>query len=549
MAEKEFNLLHEPWILVMNHDGTTEELSLLNVFRKAHTLHGLAGELATQDIAILRFLLAILHATFGRQDVEGNYHPISEQSGASPADARQRWKSLWDSKEFPYGVIEKYLLKYEDRFWLFHPERPFYQVAELNKVPTTSYESSKLNGEISESSNKVRLFPQRTGAKKSSLPYNEVARWLLYVNAFDDTSAKPKQPNLPSPGIGWLGKLGLIIAVGSNLFETLMLNFVLLPNGEKELWHEEKPIWEVGKTKSAERTEITMPRNASEILTLQSRRLLLKRKGDSVIGYDLLGGDFFSKENPQLEQMTVWKYIVKSGTTKPELTPKRHNPAQKLWRDFSSLVAQGEAKKRPGVIEWLAHLKTNHLLKNRHFRFQTASVHYGDKDFFVDDIFSDSISFNADLLEDLGINWVNAIVNEIKTTELLVNQLWVLKQGLAIAEGHSDLKTHEKLLRKQEKQVKAQAYFRLDAPFRQWLEGIVINDEPEETCEKWFVTAKEIIRNLGKELVTRCGPQSTIGHTITTNGKVIHYIAPDLFNHFLSKTKSREALEKPSKRR
>ena len=46
---------------------------------------------------------------------------------------------------------------------------------------------------------------------------------LLYVNAFDDASAKPKGKELPSIGISWLGKLGLITAKGDNLFEKMCI--------------------------------------------------------------------------------------------------------------------------------------------------------------------------------------------------------------------------------------------------------------------------------------------------------------------------------------
>lgn len=100
----------------------------------------------------------------------------------------------------------------------------------------------------------------------------------MYLNGFDDTSAKPKGKNLPTPGVGWLGKLGLITAVGNNLFETLMLNMVLWPEN-KVLWAEpELPCWELEKPRSAERVQIAMPRNAASLLTLQSRRILLQRE-------------------------------------------------------------------------------------------------------------------------------------------------------------------------------------------------------------------------------------------------------------------------------
>ena len=76
------------------------------------------------------------------------------------------------------------------------------------------------------------------------MSYAQAARWLLYLNGYDDTSSKPKTKGAPSVGAGWLGKLAPIQAVGSNLFETLMLNFILLKDG-KELWEAPKPCWEL----------------------------------------------------------------------------------------------------------------------------------------------------------------------------------------------------------------------------------------------------------------------------------------------------------------
>jgi len=541
MTEKEFNLLDEPWILAINHKGEMEELSLIDVFRRAHELQGLAGELPTQDIAILRILLAILHATFGRLDTKGNAAPISAQSEAQPTDALARWKDLWGRGQFPCSIIESYLSKYHDRFWLFHPERPFFQVAALANTPTTSYGVSKLNGELSESTNKIRLFQQRTGASKAALKYNEATRWLIYINAFDDTSAKPKGKDMPSPGVGWLGKLGLVIAIGNNLFETLMLNFVLLQNGEDKLWDNEKPVWELEQVKLDERTPITMPTNASQLLTLQSRRLLLVRDGESVIGYGLLGGDFFPKENSFAEHMTIWRNAAKKEGAVPEFVPRRHDPSRKLWRDFASLSAQGVGNNRPGIIKWLGRLKHEGIIHHSHFIFHTAATHYGDKDFFVDDAFSDSLSFNSGLLSDLGAKWVYRIINEIETTSQLVRQLWFLARNLAIADGGSNENDRGNT-------AKEQAYYQLDAPFRQWLDGIDPEEEMDDACLEWFTIARRIIRSIGKELLNQCGPQAYIGREVKIKDKTHLYTAPDLFNQFLSQTKDRAALERSGKK-
>jgi CRISPR system Cascade subunit CasA len=529
MPEKEFNLLHEPWILVMKPDGAVEEVSLLELFRRAPQWRGLAGELPTQDVAVLRLLLGILHAAFGRYDLDGNYDPLS-----SPAATLNRWKAIWEQGEFPMMIIKDYLLHFEDRFWLFHPEHPFYQVAGLDKA--TDYAASKLNGELSESSNKIRLFPQRTGGGKSKLRYSEAARWLLYVNAFDDTSAKPKEKGLPSPGAGWLGKLGLITAVGDNLFQTLLLNLVFLKDGEDKLWGKEMPIWEQ-PVKADERTRITMPDNLSELLSLQSRRLLLKREGNSVIGFALLGGDFFPKENALAEQMSVWRNAAKKETDPQEYHPKRHDPARQIWREFSTLIAQGEGRRRSGVVNWLARLKADNLISRSHFCFQIAAVKYGDKDFFIDDVFSDSISLNAGLLTDLGADWVNRIIDEIDTTDKLAQKVGRLAQNLAKAAGNADGK-------KQKDAAKEQAYFRLDIPFRKWLEEIdPERDEMGTVCDQWWEQARRIVLDLGKELVEQAGPRAFVGRIVTENKKEQRYTAPEAFNHFLYYTSTRDALK------
>jgi len=544
MNERAFNLLHEPWILVMKPDGVTEEVSLLELFRRAPEFQGLAGELPTQDVAVLRLLLAILHAVFGRYDLNGDFAPFS-----SPAGALTRWKALWDRGAFPMEIMEDYLLHFEDRFYLFHPERPFYQVAALRDRDDKfgPFEASKLNGELAESDHKVRLFPLRTGKSKNALRYAEAIRWLLYVNAFSETfgklEAKGKQSkNSPSLGVGWLGKLGLVTAVGDNLFETLLLNLIFLKDGENELWGEEKPVWEAKTVTVAERREITMPDNPSEILTLQSRRLLLKLDGDSVTGYSLLSGDFFPKENTFAEQMTVWRNTAKKKTDPPIYYPRRHEPARQLWRDFSALVAQSEGNRRPGVVSWLARLKSDCLIPRSHFRFMTAAVSYGTMEAVIEDVFSDSVSFNANLLTDLGDDWVSRIIGEIDTTEQLVEQVGYLAQSLAKAAGDKD-GTGRKTTA-----AKEQAYFRLDKPFREWLAGIdPERDEMNEACDRWWEQAKRIVQDLGRELIRQSGPQAFVGRDVKegAKGKEVtrRYTAPKSYNYFRNKTSNPEVLK------
>lgn len=526
MEDKAFNLLYEPWIQVLDLSGKTEEMSLLSVLERAHELRCLAGELPTQDVAVLRLLLATLYATFTRADAQGNRKII-----ADAPEALNRWQSLWELKHFPIEPIKTRLCHYEDRFYLFHPERPFYQVAGLDRG--TDYSAAKLLGNLSESGNKVRLFPVRTGTAKQSLSYAEAARWLLYLNAFDDTSSKPsvRGQGMPSPGAGWLGKLGMIFANGFNLFETLMLNFVLL-NDNGEPWPNGQALWEIDAPRTDERVEIVLPQDWLTILTLQSRRLLLKREGNNVLGYRLLGGDFFPKENAFTEQMTLWRKDAKQDV----YNPKRHDPSRQLWRDFSAFLAEGESFRKPGIVRWLSILKDQGHL-DRIVTLQIASVKYGDKDFFVTDVFQDSLAINANMISRLGQEWVTRIIGLFTMTEDCVKQLSFLAADLAKASGDSD-SSHQKAGEGIGSAAKAEAYFRLDMPFRKWLADI---DPAQTDIEKAEQDFKNIVRQtllrLGEEMTHQAGEKAITGRWVEDrNGSQPRlYTAPGAFIKFRSK--------------
>jgi len=543
MLEKEFNLLHEPWIMVMRKDGGTQEISMLELFRKASEYRSLAGELPTQDIAILRLLLAVLHAVFGRYDINGTFAPPK-----SPQAVLERWKALWDKGSFPMEIIEKYLLHFEERFYLFHPEHPFYQVSKKEKFEKdpTGYKASKLNGEMAESNNKdsYRLFLQRSGHQKEFLQISEAARWLIHVNAFDDSASKT------GTGIGWLGKLGLITAVGENLFETLVLNLVLLKDGGNELWGGESPVWENEKVKREK--QVVIPNNPSELLSFQSRWIRLESEGNEVVGFEVLGGSAFSEENSFQEQMTLWRNVTKK-TGPPKYIPRQHDRTRQLWRDFSVLIGHEDAR-TPGIVGWLVRLKEEQLIPRSHFNFMTAAIEYGEKKSAIEDVFSDSITFSGELLTALGESWVNKIINEIKTTDRLVEQVVHLAKNLGKASGLDESsKDGKSKIVELQRLAKGQAFYLINQPFRKWLKNInplKDNSKKEEICNQWWEQARITIQDFGKEMVSQSGPQAFIGR-IEENKKTkkkYRHTAPEAYDRFLYHTSSREALNKPYKK-
>lgn len=88
MQEIEFNLLTEPWVRVRLPDNTVQEVSLTDALVHAQEYMDLAGEMPTQDAAMLRLLLAVLFTVFSRVNEVG--------------EPRSRWKTkkpLWSAGE------------------------------------------------------------------------------------------------------------------------------------------------------------------------------------------------------------------------------------------------------------------------------------------------------------------------------------------------------------------------------------------------------------------------------------------------------------------
>lgn len=517
MQDKEFNLLDEPWILVMTMDGLVVEKALPDVLIHAHEYRRLSGELPAQDFAILRLLLAVMQTVVYRYDSTGSEMPLIDV-----VEAFERWSDIWNAGCLPKNAIREYLEEWRDRFWLFHPTRPFYQVPEA--ALGTENTAAKLNGAISESNNKARWFSERSGDFKSQLSYSEAVRWLIYLNGFDDNSAKPKSKNLPTVGAGWLGKMGCVFAEGENLFETIMLNLVLT-DGNEDCWKAAKPIWELAEARSSERVEIVVPDNQAELLTLQSRRILLTRENDIVTGYKLLGGDFFPLSNALNEQMTFWK-VKKEKNKAPEIIPRRNTPNKQLWRDFANLVIPSDDCKRPGVVGWVEKLKKHHLVgKKRIICFRIVSVQYGDSDYFVKDEFGDSIEFCMSIFSDIGQMWTGLVQKEILISDIAAEALRDLERNLYRSAG----------IDKTELRADEEFYYRLDVPFRKWLLEIDPEGDatPDEMREKWRQVALPIALECGKEMYRKAGLPAFVGRNYKDkNENNRYYAAPDAFNRF-----------------
>ena len=110
-----FNLLDEPWIPVRLTSGAVEDVGLLALFERLGEISALAETSPPNLVALHRLLLAVTHRALFQ--AQGPW--------------RDKDRAQWYRDGLPAGVLRNYLEQWRERFWLFHPEHPFMQVAAL----------------------------------------------------------------------------------------------------------------------------------------------------------------------------------------------------------------------------------------------------------------------------------------------------------------------------------------------------------------------------------------------------------------------------------
>lgn len=231
--------------------------------------------------------------------------------------------------------------------------------------------------------------------------------------------------------------------------------------------------------------------------------------------------------------MTVWRTVPGTGGKPAEYAARRHDSARQLWRDFGSVFAFSENDRRPGVVRWYEML--NEYMgwpPTSMSAFKIAAVQYGDKDFFINDTFSDGLVFHAGLISKMGEAWQQRVKDEVGRCEKLADAVGLLARALSRAAG-GDEGTEG---------AKARLYAQVDQPFRRWLRDIDPETRQQAANEKqreWQREAQHIALKLGEELVRQSGEAAFIGRTVKEKNDVErHYSAPEAFLIFQSKVKS-----------
>ncbi len=534
-----FNLIDEPWIsVVVNAKGQTKEVSLKTLFENAHIYKRIAGDTETQDFAVLRVLLAILHTVFSRFDAEGEpyeffelderYRPTSVIDEDDLADYRdvlgQTWKDLWSTGQFP-EIINEYFKNWRDRFYLLDEEYPFFQVVTADMAPENISRSApsavsgkNINRLISESENKVALFAPRTANNKEILSEAECIRWLLTFQGYTGLSDKVIfGEDKYKASKGWLFDIGGLAIEGKNLFETLMLNLILLhPQSE---YHEtqQKPCWEYN---SAEIIEYYFSGldydNLAALYTNWSRAVYIDPKTDFEKSFEchIVKLPEIKHNDNFLEPMTIWQFNER-GPNKDTFTPRKHQVNQSIWRSFGLLSLPSSYKdnqRQPGIITWIREIQP--LIGDYDLTLCAVSMKDdGNATSWVPvDEATDQLSINDLIITDIDKDgWVPRIHGTVEETKRVVETTY-----RRFIMGIKDIRNISSNLFVNEEVQKI--YFQIDQPFNQWLSSLRPDDSPDDRIFEWRGTLKNIVLYQANQLVKDAGPRDYTG--IVEDGKV-----------------------------
>ncbi|MGK4127898.1 type I-E CRISPR-associated protein Cse1/CasA [Ligilactobacillus saerimneri] len=543
--KKSFNLVSEPWIRVL--ETTTNEetmVSLKELFANAQNYRQLAGDTRSQDLAILRFLLAILTTVYSRVDgndqpydgleLDNNFRVVDTEDFCedfSEEDALETWHTLFAKGIFTPAVAH-YLDIVADKFDFFG-DQPFYQVTRENynklvehkkavnetsiKKRTGTVAVKQINRLISESNNSAAVFATKSKLSKNRLTLDELVRWIITYQSFtgvtDKTKTISKEKFSISPG--WVYKLNPVYVVGDNLFETLLYNLVLFE--DYELWSPiQKPVWEFENIEAyvSEIQKANVPDNIAQLYTIWSRILHIEWVDDEPIIFSA-GLPMPNAINARIEPMTTWKRVDKKTNDIRPATRNLGQLGQAMWRNFGQYIRTTGSVNSPEIVNWLEGVTNgNHdklitlatavLISDGNATSQSPAAEFTD-DFAL----NREVIFDKEMIK----RWPERIENVIEVTQSVGKNYWILARQIAdirdLADG-AEFANH----------IQARFYERLTVPFKEWLASLRVNDDRDLKQREWKRKLQQIVYiSLAEDIESVATPRDFRGTPMQDNDK------------------------------
>lgn len=332
---KRFNLLDEPWLPVRLQDGRVCDLGMLELFERAGEISALAETAPPSLIAQYRLLLVVTHRALS-----------SAQGRWTDAD-----RARWYREGLPVETIRDYLEHWRERFWLFHPQQPFMQVAALAEAeetrdkhkPWTQISLASANG------NAPVVFDHSCDLAPRSVSAADALSTLLGFLQF--TPGGLVKTIRDSDKAGALANTAAVMPLGASLAQSLCL--ALHP--PTQAGHEDLPCWEQAPPNVvALRDEPKMATGPNDRYSRRTRAVLLLPDEQGQVRWirfaaGIALGDDIQAPDPMASYRAGSNSLVRLSFTE----------GRAFWRDLPVLLpdAEGLACQPAAVLGWAANLQ------------------------------------------------------------------------------------------------------------------------------------------------------------------------------------------------
>lgn len=324
---KDYNLLDERWLPVRLSDGRVDEFGLLDVFRHSSQIVALAETAPPNLVAQYRLLLAIIHRAMTR---------------AFPQGWKDKDRARWYREGLPVQAIVDYLEHWRERFWLFHPDCPFLQVAALAEAEETK-EKRKPWTQIalaSSSGNTPVVFDHACDVDPTAISPRAAIGVLLGFLQF--TPGGLVKILRGSDKSGALANTAAVIPLGTNLAQTLVLSL----HGWRS--NDDLPAWERAPLTLSELCgDPVLATGPNDRYTRQSRAILLLREPDESIRWLRFAAGFALGEDVNAPDPMASFRSSADGTRLVRLS---FGEGRALWRDLPALVPNPSGASQPAAV-------------------------------------------------------------------------------------------------------------------------------------------------------------------------------------------------------
>ncbi|MEV7675906.1 type I-E CRISPR-associated protein Cse1/CasA [Streptomyces sp. NPDC088752] len=525
------DLVHGAALTAVGLDGATKPVGLLNILTQAHSIRRFELPVHTMLPVVIRQLLL----------------PVMFDALGMPRN-RQEWGERFRRGKFSGQELERlthYLgpERYGDRFRLFAAERPFAQVAGLKALNGETKSAAQLVPSVA-SGNNVPLFSALSEADELLLTPGDALLWLLHVHCWDTASIKtgaeddPQAKNGKTTGnpIGPLGQLGIVVPVGETLYETLLLNTPVVPDGlaadDRPQWAwDERPAGLVCKSPSSPAWSERPASGLLDLLTFQARRVRLftceTEQGLRVNRVIVSAGDRLAR-TPDDDPHTAWHYMAKPKKDQPHRRPRRHASGRAAWQGLSTLLAMALPKDGDGpytsqLLRQIGDLQSDQVLAGRYpLGVEISGLEYGNQSAVVENAIGDDLPLpvNALLAQD---KWLReALLECVEQADLVARALDGLNNDLRRASGGDSLP------RDKGSRPSAQFLHSLDRTMRRLLVGLrTVGADDDELLERAHLAWEETVWiAAGREadvLLAAAPPRAIVGRTVKNGDKEFVY--------------------------